>query len=145
MRSSSNLVIDWLPPALAGEAWEFTSHPAKQPFYQRHGLTWERLVLAFDRGELVPWPRGERLGDLPVQLSYASFDDYLTYLAAAKRGYRQNYVKLERELQRHGTLTLPAPIVLCCGGEALLFAGWRRLCLAWNYGMVPWVWKVPLG
>ncbi len=142
MRSFATLTIDWTPPALADEAWEFERHPAKQPFYERHGLTWERIAAAFAAGELVPWPRGERLGELTVQLAYSSYDDYLTYLAAAKRGYRQNYLKLERELQRSGRLTLPAPIVLGCGGEAILFAGWRRLCLAWNYGMVPYVWRV---
>jgi hypothetical protein len=52
---------------------------------------------------------------------------------------------MEDALQRQGTLTLPAPIILQCGNEALLFSGYRRLCLAWNYGMVPWVWLLPVG
>lgn len=52
---------------------------------------------------------------------------------------------MEESLQRRGTLTLPAPIILQCGDEALLFSGYRRLCLAWNYGMVPFVWLLPVG
>jgi hypothetical protein len=35
-------------------------------------------------------------------------------------------------------------MVLQAGNEALLFAGYRRLCLAWNYGMIPAVWLVIL-
>jgi hypothetical protein len=75
-----------------------------------------------------------------VALSYSSYDDYARYLARAKRGYRRNYSLMEDALQRQGNLTLPAPVVLQCGAEALLFSGYRRLCLAWNYGMVPGVW-----
>ena len=72
------------------------------------------------------------------------FEDYRRYLAKAKRGYRLNYNKLEEALQRAGELRLPAAIVLQAGNEALLFSGYRRLCLAWNYGMTPCVWLVPL-
>jgi len=61
-------------------------------------------------------------------------------LAKAKRGYRRNYSLMEESLQRLGTLTHPAPIILQCGGEALLFSGYRWLRLAWNYGMTPSVW-----
>ena len=57
---------------------------------------------------------------------------------------RLNYNKLEEALQSAGELTLPAAIVLQAGNEALLFSGYRRLCLAWNYGMTPFVWLVPL-
>ena len=79
-----------------------------------------------------------------MQGAYHTYDDYCRYLAKAKRGYRLNYNRLEEALQRAGHLTLPAPIVLQAGNEALLFAGYRRLCLAWNYGMVPYVWLVTL-
>jgi len=144
MLSRSNLTIAWVKPVLDEEQWEFFQHPAKQPFYRRHGLDWERLGAAFEDGVLTPWDRGDRLEGVPVDLAYASYDDYLKYLAKAKRGYRINYSRLENELQRHGTLTLKAPIVLRCAGEALLFSGYRRLCLAWNYGMVPAVWLVTL-
>jgi hypothetical protein len=51
---------------------------------------------------------------------------------------------MENQLQRLGTLTLPAPIILQCNGEALLFSGYRRLCLAWNYGMAPCVWLMEI-
>lgn len=142
MRSTATLTIDWSRPSLAEEEWEFLKHPAKQPFYQRHGVTWERLAAACDGGALVPWPRSDHLDGIPVQLSYHTYDDYLTYLARAKRGYRLNYRRMEEALQRDGRLALPAPIVLRCGGEAILFSGWRRLCLAWNCGMVPYVWLV---
>ncbi len=81
---------------------------------------------------------------MPVALSYHTYDDYSRWLARAKRGYRRNYSRMEEALQREGELTLPAPVVLCCAGEALLFAGYRRLCLAWNYGMIPYVWLVTL-
>jgi hypothetical protein len=79
-----------------------------------------------------------------VTLSYSSYDDYARYLAKAKRGYRRNYSLMEDALQCQGALTLPAPVILQCGNEALLFSGYRRLCLAWNYGMVPCVWLLPL-
>jgi hypothetical protein len=144
MLSRSTLVIDWTRPELAAERWEFSHHPAKQPFYRRHGLDWERLTAAFERGELTPWPRSDRIGEIPVELAYHRYDDYLTYLSKARRNYRLNYNRMELALQRAGTLTLPAPIVLACGGEALLFSGWRRLCLAWNYGMAPCVWLVTI-
>jgi hypothetical protein len=52
---------------------------------------------------------------------------------------------MEEELQRCGTLNLKAPIILFCGNEGLLFSGYRRLCLSWNYGMVPFVWVVNTG
>lgn len=142
MRSSSALTISWYPPDIATEAWEFTHHPAKQPFYLRHELRWDALLVASAAGSLVPWPRSSVLDGVAVEGAYHRYDDYEKYLARAKRGYRLNYVRLEATLQRDGTLHLPAPIVLTCGGEALLFSGYRRLCLAWNYGMIPFVWRV---
>jgi hypothetical protein len=144
MLSRSAHTITWIRPVLAEERWEFFHHPDKQDFYHRHGLDWERLCAAFEEGELTPWPRSAQIGGLPVQLAYYTFEDYLKYLARAKRGYRINYSRMENDLQRHGTLTLKAPIVLCGADEALLFSGYRRLCLAWNYGMVPGVWRVPI-
>jgi len=144
MISSSTLKIDWIRPVLAEEQWEFFHHPDKQEFYHRHGLDWDSLGAAFEVGGLAPWPRSERIGELPVRLAYHTYDDYLKYLAGAKRGYRVNYSRLEKDLQREGSLTLKAPIVLCGADEALLFSGYRRLCLAWNYGMVPAVWRVPI-
>ena len=141
-RSTAHLAIDWFVPPLELESWEFFHHPAKQPFYQRHGLNWERLLQANERGRLVPYPRGPKLGEIQVLLSYSSYDDYLNYIVRAKRGYRNGYVQLERALQQEGTLQLPAATVLVAGGEALLFAGYRRLCLAWNLGMIPLVWRL---
>jgi hypothetical protein len=129
-------------PDLASEAWEFAHHPAKQDFYQRHGITWEHLITCFASGQLVPYPRSGELAGWPVQGAYHTYDDYARYLAKAKRGYRLNYNRMEEGLQRAGGLTLPAAIVLQVGNEALLFAGYRRLCLAWNYGMIPAVWLV---
>lgn len=142
MLSVSTLAISWTRPDLEEERWEFFSHPAKQEYYERHALTWERLTAAFGEGRLVPYPRSGEIAGTPVFLSYHTYEDYAFYLAKAKRGYRKNYAKMEEALQRQGRLTLPAPIVVLCGGEALLFSGWRRLCLAWNYGMVPHVWLV---
>lgn len=144
MRSGSTLVIDWIQPDLHKEQWEFFHHPAKQDFYRRHLLTWELIEAAFVGGSLEPYPRSDRIGGMPVALSYHTYEEYATYLARARRGYRLNYTKLEEALQREGTLTVKAPIVLACDGEALLFSGYRRLCLAWNYGMVPYVWLVTL-
>jgi len=144
MRSTSSLTITWVKPEPACEEWEFTSHPDKQGFYLRHGLGWQEILTGFDAGRLTPYPRSEEIGGRAVALSYSSYDDYARYLAKAKRGYRRNYSLMEDALQRQGTLTLPAPIILQCGGEALLFSGYRRLCLAWNYGMVPRVWLLPL-
>lgn len=144
MLSRSTLTINWEKPDLHGEEWEFSRHPAKQGFYQRHGISWERLLDAFDRGGMVPYPRSGDLHGVPVGLSYATYDDYTVYLARAKRGYRKNYSRMEEMLQRAGNLTLPAPIILFSADEALLFSGYRRLCLAWNYGMVPHVWQVTL-
>ena len=144
MRSTASLSIDWVTPDLATEQWEFSHHPAKQPFFQQHGISWEMIAGAFPAGQLIPWPRSGQIGGVPVQGAYHSYDDYARYLAKAKRGYRLNYNRLEEALQRAGSLTLPAPIVLQSGDAALLFAGYRRLCLAWNYGMVPYVWLVTL-
>ena len=143
-QSVSSLCIDWLKPELAKEEWEFFQHPAKQPFYSRHGITWEALASTFDNGRFIPYPRGGEIAGIPVALSHHSYDDYCRYLAKAKRGYRVNYNRMENELQRQGNLTLPAAIVLRAGEEALLFSGYRRLCLAWNYGMAPHVWQVSL-
>jgi hypothetical protein len=140
MHSTSNLTITWLKPDISCEEWEFTSHPAKQEFYQRHGITWKLLLSGFGCGRLTPYPRSESINGIPVALSYSSYDDYSRYLAKAKRGYRRNYSLMEEALQGHGSLTLPAAIILQCGDEALLFSGYRRLCLAWNYGMAPCVW-----
>lgn len=137
MRSESTLAIDWICPDLEEEQWEFFQHPAKQGWYQRHDVTWEMISAAFSAGELTPFPRSGHLKDVPIALSYHQYDDYLTYLARAKRGYRVNYTKLEQALQAEGHLMLKAPIVLIAGAEGLLFSGWRRLCLAWNYGMTP--------
>ena len=145
MRSTSSLTIKWVKPDITAEQWEFDRHPDKQEFYLRHNITWEQILSGIDAGRLVPYPRSERINGIPVALSYSSYDDYARYLAKAKRGYRRNYSLMEDALQRQGALTLPAPIILQCNGEALLFSGYRRLCLAWNYGMVPYVWLVPLG
>ena len=142
MRSVSTLAINWQPPELAGEEWEFVKHPAKQPFYEKHGIIWEDIVAAFGNGQLVAFPRGNEIYGVPVRLAYHTYDDYSRYLAKAKRGYRLNYNKMEEALQREKELTLPAAIVLKTESEALLFSGYRRLCLAWNYGMVPFVWLV---
>jgi hypothetical protein len=145
MFSTSSLSIEWIKPDIVSEQWEFSRHPDKQGFYLHHGITWEQILSGFDGGRLTPYHRSERIEGVPVALSYSSYDDYARYLAKAKRGYRRNYSLLENALQREGALTLPAPIILHCGGEALLFSGYRRLCLAWNYGMVPAVWLVPVG
>lgn len=144
MKSIANLTITWIKPEIVSEEWEFTTHPAKQDYYHRHGITWEAIRTSFDNGILTSWPRGGEIAGVPVTGSHHSYDDYARYLSRAKRNYRINYSRMEEDLQRSGSLTLPAPIVLSCSGEALLFAGWRRLCLAWNYGMVPAVWLVPV-
>lgn len=144
MKSPSVLTIDWQRPDLEEERWEFFNHPAKQEWYGTRAVTWERISGRFEEGELVPYPRSPQLGDIPVALSYSSYEEYQTYLARAKRGYRKNYSRMEDALQGAGTLALPAPIILSCGGEGLLFSGYRRLCLGWNYGMVPYVWLLRL-
>lgn len=144
MLSTSSLTIQWVKPDIAAERWEFAGHPDKQGFYRRYGISWENVQDCFDEGQLTPYPRSERIKGIPVALSYSSYDDYARYLAKAKRGYRRNYSLMEDALQRQGSLILPAPIILQCGGEALLFSGYRRLCLAWNYGMVPRVWLLPV-
>ena len=144
MRSTSSLTIQWVKPDMTAEQWEFDSHPDKQGFYLRHNIAWEQIVSGFDGGHMVAYPRAEHIDGIPVALSYSGYDDYAHFLAKAKRGYRRNYSLMEEELQRLGTLTLPAPIILRCNGEALLFSGYRRLCLAWNYGMVPSVWLLQL-
>jgi hypothetical protein len=144
-RSTSSLTIDWIQPELAGEEWEFFQHPAKQEFYQKHALSWEKIADKFASGCLIPYPRGGEINGVPVLFSHHSYADYSRYLAKAKRGYRLNYNKMEDALQRSGNLTLPAPIILQENGEALLFSGYRRLCVTWNYGMVPYVWLVSLG
>ncbi len=144
MISTSALEIQWVKPAIAEEQWEFFMHPAKQEYYSCHGIQWEQILIAFDCGKLVPYPRSDRIGDLSVAMSYDTYDDYSRYLAKSKRGYRKNYVKMEEQLQRNGTLTLKAPIILKSGQDGLLFSGYRRLCLAWNYGMVPYAWLVTL-
>lgn len=143
--STSSLTIQWLQPELAGEEWEFSHHPAKQPFYRKHTIDWQQIEAGHAAGQMVPYPRGGELAGVPVLLSHHSYDDYARYLAKAKRGYRLNYSRMEDALQREGKLTLPAAIVIAAGDEALLFSGYRRLCLAWNYGMVPYVWLIRVG
>ena len=144
MHSTSTLTIQWVKPDITAEQWEFSHHPDKQAFYLRNGISWEQILSGFDAGRLVPYPRSERINDVPVSLSYSSYDDYARYLAKAKRGYRRSYSLMEDALQRAGRLTLPAAIILQCGDDALLFSGYRRLCLAWNYGMVPFVWLITI-
>ena len=73
MRSVSALAIDWLQPELATEEWEFFQHPAKQPFYRKHGVTWEALTAAFPGGRLVPYPRGGEIGRFRWPFSYHTF------------------------------------------------------------------------
>lgn len=140
MLSSSSLTINWQLPDIDEERWEFFSHPAKQEWYSNHEVSWEQIVSGVESGRLIPYPRSGLLEDIPVALSYPSYSDYKTYLAKAKRGYRSSYSRMEEQLQHTGSLTLKAPIILCAGRERLLFSGYRRLCLAWNYGMIPYVW-----
>ena len=144
IRSTSSLTIEWIEPELAGEEWEFFHHPAKQPFYLQHALSWEQLVAGFAGGRLVQYPRCGEIEGVPVLLSHHSYEEYARYLAKAKRGYRLNYNRMEDALQRSGSLVLPAPIIIQSHGEALLFSGYRRLCLAWNYGMIPFIWLVKI-
>src|SRR5689334_21997253 len=126
MLSTSAHEILWTKPDLMEEQWEFTHHPEKQDFYQRHAIGWDQILSAFDQGHLEYYPRSGFLGDIPVALSYHLYEDYAKYLAKAKRGYRLNYSKMEDELHRLGALTLPAPIILQSAREALLFSGYRR-------------------
>ena len=142
MISESTLTIRWSKPDLLEEEWEFSHHPNKQEYYRRHNIAWDRLLTVFEAGRLEPYPRSNMLNGMPVSHSYAAYDDYSRYLAKAKRGYRRNYAKLEEELQRNGSLLLKAPIILLSEGEGLLFSGYRRICLSWNYGIVPYVWAV---
>ena len=142
MKSRSELSIKWVQPDIEEERWEFFSHPAKQEWYRSHAVTWELVVSCFAGGTLVPYPRSGRIGEIPVALSYHSYEEYQVFLARAKRGYRRNYSRLEDALQASGQLILPAPIILTRDGDGLLFSGYRRLCLGWNYGMVPYVWLV---
>ena len=142
MISRSNLSITWLKPDIEEERWEFFNHPAKQEWYQSHAVSWELILSRFDSGSLVPYPRAAMLGDISVALSYHSYTEYQAHLAKARRGYRINYPRMEVALQSAGSLDLKAPIILCSGEEGLLFSGYRRLCLGWNYGMVPYVWLI---
>ena len=144
MISRSTLTISWIRPDLEEERWEYFNHPAKQEWYRKRELTWEAIEKVFSRGALTPYPRAACIDALPVALSYSRYEEYQTYLARAKRGYRQNYSRMEDALQKAGSLTIKAPIVLKSSDEGLLFSGYRRLCLAWNYGMVPSVWLIPL-
>lgn len=144
MISPSTLAISWVKPDIEEERWEFFNHPAKQEWYRSHDVTWERIVAGFDSGTLVAYPRAATIDGMPIAFSYHSFEEYQTYLAKAKRGYRKNYSRMEDALQSAGSLTLKAPIILCDEEEGLLFSGYRRLCLGWNYGMVPYVWMVRL-
>lgn len=142
MISPARLSITWSRPDLQNERWEFFHHPDKQSFYRDHAISWELLGVAFEAACLSPYPRGERIDEVPVRFAHHTYDDYLRYVVSAKRGYRLGYARMEQELQRLGHLTLPSPIIISCREEALLFSGYRRLCLAWNYGMVPGVWLV---
>ncbi|MBI5483175.1 MAG: hypothetical protein HY888_01795 [Deltaproteobacteria bacterium] len=142
MLSSSSLTINWQRPDIEEERWEYFSHPAKQEWYGSHEVSWEQIVSNFESGRLIPYPRSMLLEDVQVALSYHSYSDYKRYLCKAKRGYRISYNRMEDQLQCVGTLNLKAPIILCGGRERLLFSGYRRLCLAWNYGMIPYVWLV---
>jgi len=144
LKSPSTLVITWVPPDIEEERWEFFDHPAKQEWYRAHSVTWDRIVSCFGSGMLTPYPRSSVIGDIPVALSYHRYEDYQTYLARAKRGYRKSYSRMEDALQSGGGLSLKAPIVLVNGGEGLLFSGYRRLCLGWNYSMTPYVWLLKL-
>ncbi len=144
MISDSSLTISWLPPDLEEERWEFFNHPAKQEWYRQHNVSWEQIILHFGAGKLAPYSRSERIGEIRISSSYHSYEDYQIYLARAKRGYRRNYSRMENELQSKGCLVLKAPIVLSSEDDGLLFSGYRRLCLAWNYGMTPYVWLVKM-
>ncbi|NVO00423.1 MAG: hypothetical protein HXX17_13970 [Geobacteraceae bacterium] len=137
--SDSSLTIEWTLPDLEEEKWEFFNHPAKQPFYEKYKIGWDSITANAPSARLARYPRSSEIEGTPVLLSHHTYEDYCRYLAKAKRGYRLNYSKMEDALQRDGKLTLPAPIILTSGGEALLFSGYRRLCLAWNYGMIPYV------
>lgn len=142
MLSAASLTIDWLTPDIHEESREFFTHPAKQEWYRSHAVTWDRIVSAFNSGELLPYPRSGRIGEIDIVNSYHRYDDYQACLVRARRGYRKNYTQMESDLQRGGSLTIKAPIILACNGEGLLFSGYRRLCLAWNYGMIPYIWLV---
>ncbi|MDD2366043.1 MAG: hypothetical protein PHN84_07760 [Desulfuromonadaceae bacterium] len=144
MRSDSTLVINWFKPDIEDERWEFFNHPAKQEWYLNYSVTWEQIVSCFKSGTLCKYPRSSKIGEIPVALSYHSYEEYQTWLAKAKRGYRKSYSKMEDALQAAGELNLPAPIILVHNGDAILFSGYRRLCLAWNYGMIPYVWLVEI-
>lgn len=144
MKSLSTLTISWIKPELEEERWEFFTHPAKQEWYRTHAVTWDQIASCFDGGALVPYPRAAAIGEVSVALAYHNYEDYQAYLARAKRGYRKNYSRMEDALQSAGSLNLKAPIILCRGLEGLLFSGYRRLCLGWNYGMDPYVWLVKL-
>lgn len=144
MISRSIHEILWIQPDLEEERWEFFHHPDKQGYYQRHAIEWQQIVARFAEGELTPYPRSEMIGNTTVSLSYHTWEEYSRYLAKAKRGYRINYSRMEDDLQRTGRLILKAPIIVAVGHDGLLFSGYRRLCLAWNHGMVPCVWFVQL-
>jgi hypothetical protein len=76
MLSTSSLTIQWVKPDIATEQWEFDGHPEKQGFYLRHKIGWDQIESVFDAGRLVAYPRSERIEDVPVALSYSSYDDY---------------------------------------------------------------------
>lgn len=142
MISNSTLTIRWLQPDIEEERREFFTHPAKQEWYRLHAITWEQIASSFESGTLVPYPRSGRIGEIPVALSYHTHNDFTAYVSRAKRNYRKSYSRMEDDLQSNGNLAVKAPIVLVSDGDGLLFSGYRRLCLAWNYGMIPYVWQV---
>ena len=142
--SRSALAITWTPPDIDAERWEFFSHPAKQEYYTRNAIGWDDILSASAEGAFAPYPRSDTLGGITVSLSYHTWEDYTRYLAKARRGYRLSYARMEDDLHRTGSLTLQAPVVLAAGDDGLLFSGYRRLCLAWNHGMTPFVWLITL-
>ena len=166
---SKKLHIKWAKPDLGGEILHYDA-AAKLEFYQHNiDITnkdigkveakstkfYKYLFKPFNKGELMDLPLNSEDEFQVTRIQNLDSYEYENVVAGAYgRAYGDILIEITKALKKHGSLTLPAPIIIrfINFGETrrseessyFLFSGNRRINLALHYGIPIKVWVVDL-
>lgn len=161
--------IKWVKPNLGDEIQHYDAS-AKLEFYQ-HNIDipnkdigkvdpkatkfYKYLFKAFNKGQLVDLPLNSEDEFQVTRIQNLDAYEYENIVAGAYgRSYGDVLIETTKNLKKHGSLTIPAPIIIrfinfgetrrSSESSYFLFSGNRRINLALHYGLPIKAWVVDL-
>lgn len=134
--------INWVKPDISSELGEYFENEVTKKFLHKNGIvfnTEKELLSALETGKLTPITKDQLKGGINFTLTPEELKEEFSDPV-----YRKNYMIMKNLIEKKGTISLPAPIVLNVNGELYGFAGNRRINLSFEYNLPLKVWLVNL-